>query len=255
LEIPVFHDDQHGTAVVVLAALFGTARLLRRELASLRVVVLGAGAAGTAVARILVAAGVRDIIGVDRHGIIHADRADVTREPISWWAEATNPRNVTGDVGDALVDADVFIGLSGPNTVQPEQIALMAPDASVFAMANPIPEILPEHVPDNVRVMATGRSDYPNQINNVLCFPGLFRGALDVRARTITESMKVAAAHAIAQVIPDEQLGEEYIIPSVFNDDVAAAVAHAVAEAARADGVARRMPDGAAPLRIPGASV
>jgi malate dehydrogenase (oxaloacetate-decarboxylating) len=253
LNIPVFHDDQHGTAVVVLAALIGTARLLRRELSALRVVIMGAGAAGTAVARILVAAGVRDIVGVDRHGVLHPGRADVQHEPISWWAEATNPRGITGVIDDALEGADVFIGLSGPNVVNAQQIALMADDASVFAMANPVPEILPEDVPENVRVMATGRSDYPNQINNVLCFPGLFRGALDVRATTITEEMKVAAAHAIAEVIPDEQLGEEYIIPSVFNEEVATAVAHAVAEAARMGGVARRMPDGAAPLRIPGA--
>ncbi|MCW2972735.1 MAG: hypothetical protein JWN72_1008 [Thermoleophilia bacterium] len=255
LDIPVFHDDQHGTAVVVLAALIGTARLLRRELSALRVVVLGAGAAGTAVARILVAGGVRDIVGVDRHGVIHADRGDIDHDPLTWWGAATNPRGVTGTLDDALADADVFIGLSGPDLVSADQIALMAPEASVFAMANPVPEILPELVPENVRVMATGRSDYPNQINNVLCFPGLFRGALDVRATTITEEMKVAAAHAIAEVIPDEQLGEDYIIPSVFNEDVATAVAHAVADAARTGGVARRMPDGAAPLRIPGAPV
>ncbi|MBC7461394.1 MAG: NAD-dependent malic enzyme [Thermoleophilia bacterium] len=255
LDIPVFHDDQHGTAVVVLAALIGTARLLRRELSALRVVVLGAGAAGTAVARILVAAGVHDIVGVDRHGVIHADRGDIDHDPLTWWGAATNPRAITGTLDDALTDADVFIGLSGPNLVSAEQVARMAPEASVFAMANPVPEILPEQVPDNVRVMATGRSDYPNQINNVLCFPGLFRGALDVRATTITEEMKVAAAHAIAKVIPDEQLGEDYIIPSVFNEEVATAVAAAVAESARACGVARRMPDGAAPLRIPGASV
>jgi malate dehydrogenase (oxaloacetate-decarboxylating) len=254
LDIPVFHDDQHGTAVVVLAALIGTTRLLQRELSEMRVAMLGAGAAGTAVARILVEAGVRDVIGVDRAGIIHAGRADANQEPFSWWVEATNPRGVTGGLDEALDGADVFIGLSGANLVSPEQVARMADDASVFAMANPTPEILPELVPPNVRVMATGRSDYPNQINNVLCFPGMFRGALDVHAREITESMKVAAARAIAEVIPEEQLNEEYVIPSVFNEEVATAVAQAVAEAAREDGVARRMPEGTTPLRIPGAA-
>ncbi|MCW2962284.1 MAG: hypothetical protein JWM90_2671 [Thermoleophilia bacterium] len=252
LDIPVFHDDQHGTAVVVLAALIGTARLLERELSDLKVVVLGAGAAGTAVARLLHDGGVRDLIGIDRKGILHADRGDMADEPHAWWAETTNPRNVTGGIDEALTGADVFIGLSGPNLVTTEQVARMADGAAVFAMANPVPEIHPEDVPPNVRVVATGRSDYPNQINNVLCFPGLFRGALDVRAHAIDEGMKVAAAHAIAEVIPAEQLSEEYIIPSVFNEEVATAVAHAVAAAARESGTARRMPDGAAPLYVPG---
>ena len=251
LDIPVFHDDQHGTAVVVLAALIGTARLLHRELADLRVAMLGAGAAGTAVARILVAAGVRDIVGVDRHGVIHAGRNDADEEPFSWWVEATNPRGVTGTLDEALDGANVFIGLSGGNLVTPEQLERMTDDAAVFAMANPVPEIEPELVPDNVRVIATGRSDYPNQINNVLCFPGIFRGALDVHAREINEEMKVAAADAIARVIPQEQLNEEYVIPSVFNEDVATAVATAVAECARETGVARRMPEGTTPLRLP----
>ena len=253
LDIPVFHDDQHGTAVAVLAALIGTARLLRRDIKDLRVAMLGAGAAGTAVARILVEAGVRDIVGVDRDGVIHRHRGDADREPFTWWCAATNPRGVTGTLDDALDGANVFIGLSGPGLVQPEQLRRMAPDAAVFAMANPTPEILPEQVPDTVRVIATGRSDYPNQINNVLCFPGIFRGALDVHAREIDEGMKVAAAHAIAEVIAEDQLNEDYIIPSVFNEDVAVAVAAAVAEAARVSGVARRMPDGTTPLRIPGA--
>jgi malate dehydrogenase (oxaloacetate-decarboxylating) len=251
LDIPVFHDDQHGTAVVVLAALIGTARLMHRELGDLRVAMLGAGAAGTAVARILVAAGVNDIVGTDRHGVIHAARTDAAEEPFAWWVDATNPRNVTGTLDDALDGADVFIGLSGPNLVTSAQLERMAPDAAVFAMANPVPEIMPEDVPANVRVVATGRSDFPNQINNVLCFPGVFRGALDVHAREITEPMKVAAAHAIANVIPQEQLNEEYVIPSVFNEDVAMAVAAAVSEAAREGGVARRMPEGTTPLRIP----
>ncbi len=251
LDIPVFHDDQHGTAVVVLAALIGTARLLRRDIADLRAAILGAGAAGTAVARILVAAGVSDIVGVDRKGTIHAAREDASHEPFSWWVDATNPRNVVGGIDEALADAHVFIGVSGPNLVSPEQIATMAPDAAVFAMANPTPEIEPELVPANVRVVATGRSDYPNQINNVLCFPGIFRGALDVHAREINEAMKVAAAHAIAGVIPSEQLNEEYVIPSVFNEDVAVAVAAAVAQTARDTGVARRMPEGTTPLRVP----
>jgi malate dehydrogenase (oxaloacetate-decarboxylating) len=253
LDIPVFHDDQHGTAVVVLAALIGTARLLGRDIADLRIAMLGAGAAGTAVARILVAAGASDIVGVDRDGVIHAGRADAAVEPHSWWVAATNPRGITGTLDDALDGADVFIGLSGPNLVTTAQLERMAPDAAVFAMANPVPEIMPEDVPANVRVVATGRSDFPNQINNVLCFPGVFRGALDVHAREIDEGMKVAAAHAIANVIPEEQLNEEYIIPSVFNDEVATAVATAVAAAARESGVARRMPEGTTPLRIPSA--
>jgi malate dehydrogenase (oxaloacetate-decarboxylating) len=251
LDIPVFHDDQHGTAVVVLAALIGTARLMERDLAGLRVVVLGAGAAGTAVARLIRDAGVADVVGVDSFGIIHAGREDVDREPYSWWAAHTNPRGVTGELDDALDGADVLIGVSRPDIVSPEQVARMAEGAAVFAMANPVPEIQPEDIPANVRVIATGRSDYPNQINNVLCFPGLFRGALDVRARAIDERMKVAAAHAIAEVIPAEQLSEEYVIPSVFNEAVAPAVAAAVAAAARESGIARRMPDGAAPLRVP----
>jgi malate dehydrogenase (oxaloacetate-decarboxylating) len=251
LDIPVFHDDQHGTAVVVLAALIGTSRLLGRELADMRVAMLGAGAAGTAVARILIAAGVRDIVGVDRHGVIHAGRADAADEPFSWWVEATNPRKVTGGLDEALEDANVFIGLSGPRLVTPQQLERMAPDAAVFAMANPVPEIMPEDVPANVRVIATGRSDFPNQINNVLCFPGVFRGALDVHAREIDEGMKVAAAHAIANVIPEERLDEEYVIPSVFDEEVAMRVATAVAQAARDSGVARRMPDGTTPLHIP----
>lgn len=251
LDIPVFHDDQHGTAVVVLAALIGTARLLDRDLSSLRVAMLGAGAAGTAVARILVAAGVRDIVGVDRRGVIHSGRDDAGEEPFSWWCDATNPRNVKGGLEDALTEANVFIGLSGPGLVVPRQLELMTDDSAVFAMANPVPEIMPEDIPSNVRVIATGRSDFPNQINNVLCFPGIFRGALDVHAREIDEGMKVAAAHAIANVIPSEQLSEEYVIPSVFNESVASAVASAVAEAASHSGVARRMPEGTTPLRIP----
>jgi malate dehydrogenase (oxaloacetate-decarboxylating) len=251
LDIPVFHDDQHGTAVVVLAALIGTARLLGRELADMRVAMLGAGAAGTAVARILVAAGVRDIVGVDRHGVIHAGRADAADEPFSWWVEATNPRGVTGGLDEALEDANVFIGLSGPRLVTTQQLERMSADAAVFAMANPVPEIMPEDVPANVRVIATGRSDFPNQINNVLCFPGVFRGALDVHARQIDEGMKVAAAHAIANVIPEERLDEEYVIPSVFDEEVATRVAAAVAQAARDSGVARRMPEGTTPLHIP----
>jgi malate dehydrogenase (oxaloacetate-decarboxylating) len=252
LDIPVFHDDQHGTAVVVLAALMGTARLMERDIADLRIAMLGAGAAGTAVARILVEAGVTDIVGVDRAGVIHAGRDDADREPFAWWVGATNPRGVTGGLDEALDGADVFIGLSGANLVTAEQIARMAQDSAVFAMANPTPEIAPEDVPENVRVIATGRSDYPNQINNVLCFPGLFRGALDVHAREVTQSMTVAAARAIAEVIPEEELNEEYVIPSVFDERVATCVAQAVAKAARDAGVARRMPEGTTPLVIPG---
>ena len=254
LDIPVFHDDQHGTAVVVLAALLNTCRLLGRDIQDCRVVVLGIGAAGTAVSNILLAAGVRDIIGCDRAGTLHMDRADEMSEAHREYAQRTNPRGVKGTLDDALDGAHVFIGLSGPNAVTPAQIARMSDDAAVFAMANPIPEIMPEDVPDNVRVMATGRSDYPNQINNVLCFPGIFRGALDVRARRIDLPMKVAAAEAIAGVIPEDELSADYIIPSVFHPDMAKLVARRVADAARTSGAARRQITPPAPVHLPHAA-
>jgi malate dehydrogenase (oxaloacetate-decarboxylating) len=242
LNIPVFHDDQHGTAVVVLAALLNACKLTGRELGSLRVVVFGLGAAGVAVTKILIAAGVGDIVGVDSRGALHTGREDYvdgTLNPMKrWYAETTNPQRRDGDPAALLEGTDLLIGVSGAKVVPAEALGRMNPDPMVFAMANPTPEVSPEEAMGRVRIMATGRSDYPNQINNVLAFPGIFRGALDVRARQITEEMKTAAARAIADVIPEEELREDYIVPSVFNRDVAPAVAAAVAETARAQGIA-----------------
>ena len=242
LDIPVFHDDQHGTAVVVLAALINACKLTGRELAGLRVLVTGLGAAGVAVTRILMEAGVADILGADSKGLVSTERPDYVDGSMNavkrWYAEATNPAAVTGAPVDALEGADLFIGLSGARIFPAEELARMNDDAMVFAMANPTPEVSPEEAAPYARVVATGRSGYPNQINNVLCFPGIFRGALDVRARAITEEMKTAAAQAIARIIPESELREDYIVPSVFNRDVAPAVAAAVAEQAKAQGAA-----------------
>jgi malate dehydrogenase (oxaloacetate-decarboxylating) len=240
LDIPVFHDDQHGTAVVVLAALLNALRIVKKDLKKLRVVVTGVGAAGTATIKILLSSGVRDIIGVDEFGTIYKDRPRGMDFMKRWVAGATNPRHVKGRLADALERADVFIGLSVPRILGVRDLKRMARDPIVFAMANPVPEIQPEEAARHVRVMATGRSDYPNQINNVLCFPGFFRGLLDSRARTVNDEMKVAAARAIAACVGRAELTEEYIIPSVFNKAVAPAVAAGVARAAHATGVARR---------------
>ena len=240
LDIPVFHDDQHGTALVVLAALLNALRIVRKDLRKLRVVVTGVGAAGTATIKILMASGVRDIVGVDEFGVIHRGRAQGMDFMKRWVAESTNPRRLRGRLGDALKGADVFIGLSVPGILSVRDLRQMARDPVVFAMANPTPEIQPEEAARHVRVMATGRSDYPNQINNVLCFPGFFRGLLDSRARTVNDEMKVAAARAIAACVTRSELSEEYIIPSVFNKNVAPAVAEGVARAAHATGIARR---------------
>src|SRR5882762_5927146 len=240
LDIPVFHDDQHGTAVVVLAALLNALRIVKKDLRRLRVVVTGVGAAGTATIKILMSSGVRDIIGVDEHGTIHRGRTTGMDFMKRWVASATNPRQVKGDLGDALVRADVFIGLSVPGILTVRDIKRMARDPIVFAMANPEPEIRPEEALRHVRVMATGRSDFPNQINNVLCFPGFFRGLLDARARSVNDEMKLAAAHALAACVSRDELGAEYIIPSVFNKRVAPAVAAGVARAAHETGAARR---------------
>jgi malate dehydrogenase (oxaloacetate-decarboxylating) len=240
LDIPVFHDDQHGTAVVTLAALMNAAKLTDRKLEQMRVLVVGLGAAGVAVTKILQSAGVRDIVGCDSRGAVHVDRADYQDGSMNamkrWYAETTNPDRLAGGPADVIDGMDLFIGVSGARVMPPEALARMAPDPIVFAMANPTPEVTPEEAAPYVRVMATGRSDYPNQINNVLCFPGIFRGALDVRAKRITEGMKMAAAQAIAEIVPEEELREDYIVPSVFNRDVAPAVAAAVAEQARASG-------------------
>jgi malate dehydrogenase (oxaloacetate-decarboxylating) len=242
LDIPVFHDDQHGTAVVSLAALFNALKLVGKRIEDLRIVVIGVGAAGRAVIRILMAAGARHIIGCDLRGTIHTQRADYLDGTMPSFeralAETTNPERVDGGPAAALQGADLLIGVSGPGAVTPADLARMARDPIVFAMANPDPEVWPEDAAPYVRVMATGRSDYPNQINNVLCFPGIFRGALDARAAQITETMKMAAAQAIADIVSDDELREDYIIPSVFNREVVGAVAAAVASEARATGVA-----------------
>jgi malate dehydrogenase (oxaloacetate-decarboxylating) len=246
LDIPVFHDDQHGTAVVVLAALLNACKLTGRELSGLRVLVTGLGAAGVAVTKILMEAGVRHVIGADSKGLVSTQRADYVDGSMNavkrWYAEHTNPENITGAPADALEGTDLFIGLSGARIFPAEALRAMNDDAMVFAMANPTPEVSPEEAAPYARIVATGRSDYPNQINNVLCFPGIFRGALDVRARAITEEMKTAAARAIANVIPEAELREDYIVPSVFNRDVAPVVADAVAAQAKEQGAA--MADG-----------
>jgi malate dehydrogenase (oxaloacetate-decarboxylating) len=242
LDIPVFHDDQHGTAVVTLAALLNACRLTGRRLEDLHVLVVGLGAAGIAVTKILLAAGVRHVIGCDRHGALHTDREDYrggTMNPLKrWFAESTNPERRGGAPADVIDGADLFVGLSGARVMPAHALARMADDAIVFAMANPTPEVTPEEAAPYARIIATGRSDYPNQINNVLCFPGIFRGALDVRARDITEDMKMAAARGIASIVGDAELREDYIIPSPFNRDVAVAVAAAVSEQAKRDGSA-----------------
>jgi malate dehydrogenase (oxaloacetate-decarboxylating) len=242
LDIPVFHDDQHGTAVVVLAALLNAVKLTGRTLEQLRVLVVGLGAAGIAVTKILHAAGVEDIVGCDSRGAVNTARADYRDGTMNamkrWYAETTNPDRLDGGPGDVIDGMDLFIGVSGARVMPAEALGRMRKDPIVFAMANPNPEVTPEEAAPYVRIMATGRSDYPNQINNVLCFPGIFRGALDVRARHITEEMKMAAARAIAEIVPEDELREDYIVPSVFNRDVAPAVAAAVSEQARASGTA-----------------
>ncbi len=239
LDIPVFHDDQHGTAVVVLAALLNALKVVGKPIGDVRVVMTGAGAAGVAVAQMLANAGVPDIIACDRHGAIARGDDGLTPEKAAF-AEWTNPRGFRGTADEALAGADVFLGLSGPGAISADGVRTMADGAIVFAMANPTPEVQPEEIDEAVAVIATGRSDYPNQINNVLAFPGIFRGALDVRASAITPEMELAAAHAIAEIVKPEELGPDYVIPSVFNRDVAPAVAAAVSDAARKAGVARR---------------
>src|ERR687895_789676 len=236
LDIPVFHDDQHGTAIVTLAALINACRLTGRRMEDLEVLMVGAGAAGVAVAKILMDGGVTSIVACDRFGAIHTGRDDYhagsMNAPKRWLAENTNADARDGQPREVIDGTDVFIGLSGPGIIGAHDLEKMNPEPFVFAMANPNPEVPPEEAAPYVRVMATGRSDYPNQINNVLAFPGIFRGAFDVRARAITEDMKLAAARGIASVVGDDELDEDYIIPSVFNRDVAREVASAVAEVA-----------------------
>jgi malate dehydrogenase (oxaloacetate-decarboxylating) len=235
----VFHDDQHGTAIVVLAALLNALRAVGKRVEDARIVVTGAGAAGMACTNIILAEGATNVIVCDIAGALYSGRPGLDAERAAL-AERTNAGREQGMADELLAGADVYLGLSGPGAVSAAAVRTMSSAAVVFAMANPTPEVQPEDVSDHVRIMATGRSDYPNQINNVLAFPGVFRGALDVRASAINEEMKLAAARAIASVVLDDELDPEYIIPSVFNRDVASAVAAAVAEAAHASGVARR---------------
>ena len=233
LSIPVFHDDQHGTAIVVLAALVNALRVVDKRIEDVRIVTTGVGAAGIAVTRILQAAGATWVVGCDEGGAIYRGRTGLNPAK-ERYAETTNPENLQGTADELLEGADVFIGLSVPGAISADAVKRMAPRAIVFAMANPTPEVDPEAIEGFAEVIATGRSDYPNQINNVLAFPGVFRGALDVRARDIDETMKVAAAHAIASTIAPDELSADYIVPSVFNRAVAPAVAEAVASASRA---------------------
>jgi malate dehydrogenase (oxaloacetate-decarboxylating) len=254
LDIPVFHDDQHGTAIVVLAALINACRLTGRKIEDLSVSMAGAGAAGVACAKIMMGAGITEFVACDRFGAIHTGREDYEagsmNAPKRWLAENTNQQRRDGSPAEVLEGTDLFVGLSGPGIISAKDLQRMNPDPFVFAMANPNPEVKPEDAAPYVRVMATGRSDYPNQINNVLAFPGIFRGALDVRARKISEEMKIAAAKGIAATIDDEELTEDYIIPSVFNRDVAREVARVVAEEAEREGAAR-LDDQTAELSLP----
>ncbi len=240
LDIPVFHDDQHGTAVVVLSALINSLKIVGKKMEDIKLVVNGIGAAGVACSKIVMAAGVKNIIGCDTTGAIYAGRTENMNWVKDWYARNTNPDKEKGSIHDVIKNADVFFGLSVPGVIDETDLANMAKDPIVFAMANPTPEIMPEDAAGKVAVMATGRSDYPNQINNVLCFPGIFRGALNCRASRINEEMKLAAANAIASIIGEDELHPDYIIPSVFDRRVGEAVALKVEEAAYESGVARR---------------
>jgi malate dehydrogenase (oxaloacetate-decarboxylating) len=240
MDIPVFHDDQHGTAVVVLAALLNSLKIVKKRMEGLKVVVAGVGASGVACSKILMTAGVRNIIGVDRIGAIYRGRKEHMNFMKDWYADHTNPSKEKGKLSDVMKGADLFLGLSGPGLITVDDLKKMAKAPIVFAMANPDPEIQPEDAAPYVRIMATGRSDYPNQINNSLVFPGIFRGALDSRASCINEEMKLAAAHAIASCVGKDELSEDYIIPSMFNRRVVSAVAREVSRAAHRTKVARR---------------
>ena len=240
VDIPVFHDDQHGTAIVVLAGVINALKVVDKKLEDIKVVINGAGAAGTAIAKLLLSSGVKNLIAVDKVGILYRGmkKIDDAKDAL---AEITNPDNITGTLSDALIGADLFVGVSAPGILKPEMVKSMNKDAIIFAMANPTPEIMPDEAKAaGARVVGTGRSDYPNQVNNVLAFPGIFRGALDVRAREINEEMKLAAAYAIADYIKDEDVNENNVIPSALDKNVATKVAEAIAKAARESGVARK---------------
>ena len=240
LDIPVFHDDQHGTAVVVLAGLINSLKIVKKRPEDLKVVLLGVGAAGVACAKIMMNFGVKQVVGFDRSGPIYRGR-DNLNPAKEWFAEHTNLEGFDGSLDEAMVGADLFLGLSGPRMISVENVESMADDAMVFALANPEPEIMPELIAGKARVIATGRSDFPNQVNNVLCFPGLFRGAMDALAVEITEEMKIVAARAIAETIPAEQLNEDYILPSVFNEEVVQRVSQAVYDEAIRSDVTRKL--------------
>ena len=240
IDIPVFHDDQHGTAIVVLAGVINALKVVDKKLEDLKVVINGAGAAGTAIAKLLLSSGVKNLIAVDKVGILYRgmEKIDDAKDAL---AEITNPDNIKGGLSDALVGADLFVGVSAPGILKPEMVKSMNKDSIIFAMANPTPEIMPDEAKAaGARVVGTGRSDFPNQVNNVLAFPGIFRGALDVRAREINEEMKLAAAYAIADYIKDEDVNENNVIPSALDKNVAVKVAEAIAKAARDSGVARK---------------
>ncbi len=241
IDIPVFHDDQHGTAIVTMAALFNALKIVGKPIEDLNVLMIGLGAAGVAVTKMMLASGVTNVIGCDRKGALATSRDDYEQmtEIKRWYSENSNPEQRLGSPADVIDGIDLLVGLSGPGLIAAADLEKMNDDAIVFAMANPTPEVMPEEAEPYVRIMATGRSDYPNQINNVLAFPGVFRGALDAGAPRITEEMKLAAAQGIADVVAEEDLSEDYIIPSVFDRDVAPAVAKAVVEEARRDGIAR----------------
>lgn len=240
LNIPVFHDDQHGTAIVVLSGLINALKVVNKELSNIKVVINGAGSAGTAICKLLLSSGVKNIVMCDINGVISRDKDLSDNKYMAELAEITNPENITGMLKDAMVGADVFIGVSAPNIVSKDMVKTMNKDGIIFAMANPTPEIFPKDAKEaGITVMGTGRSDYPNQINNVLAFPGVFRGALDVRASEINEEMKVAAAYAIANAIPENELNADNIIPKAFDLNVQKLVAEAVKEAAIKSGTAQ----------------
>ena len=239
LDIPVFHDDQHGTAAVVLAGLLNSLKIVDKKLSDIKVVVNGFGAGGVACTRILLAAGVKNIVPCDRAGAVYRGRKDRMNPVKEELIQKTNPKNEKGSIADVIAGADVFIGVSKPGSINREMVKSMAPDPIVFALANPVPEVMPDEIKDVARVVATGRSDFANQVNNVLVFPGIFLGALRVRARDITDGMKLAAANAIAESISEDELHERYVIPSLFRGDIAEKVADAVSKAAQKDGVAR----------------